>query len=56
MVKLTPSDIQQQQFKIKFRGLDIREVDLYLEKVADAFESLIIENQKIREKIERLNL
>ncbi len=56
MVKLTPSDIQQQQFKIKFRGLDIREVDVYLEKVADAFESLIIENQKIREKIDRLNL
>jgi len=56
VIKITPSDIQQQQFKIKFRGLDIREVDVYLEKVADAFESLINENQKIREKIDRLNL
>ncbi|MBW1898574.1 MAG: DivIVA domain-containing protein [Deltaproteobacteria bacterium] len=56
MTKITPSDIQQQQFKIKFKGFDIREVDVYLEKVGDAFESLIIENQKIREKIDRLNL
>ena len=56
MTKITPSDIQQQQFKIKFRGFDIQEVDVYLEKIADAFESLINENQKIREKIDRLNL
>jgi len=56
MAKITPSDIQQQQFKIRFRGFDIREVDTYLEKVADAFELLISENQKIREKIDRLDL
>ena len=56
MVKITPGDIQQQQFKIRFRGFDIREVDVYLERLAEAFESLLEENEKFREKIERLNL
>jgi cell division initiation protein len=56
MGKITPNDIQQQQFKIKFRGFDIREVDIYLEKLSEAFESLTIENGKLRDKIDRLNL
>ncbi|MFH2064699.1 MAG: DivIVA domain-containing protein [Pseudomonadota bacterium] len=56
MGKITPNDIQQQQFKIKFRGFDIREVDIYLEKLSEAFESLTIENSKLRDKIDRLNL
>ena len=56
MGKVTPNDIQQQQFKIKFRGFDIREVDIYLEKLSEAFESLNIENSKLRDKIDRLNL
>lgn len=56
MGKITPNDIQQQQFKIKFRGFDIREVDIYLERLSEAFESLTIENGKLRDKIDRLNL
>ena len=56
MIKITPSDIQQQQFKIRFRGFDIREVDVYLERLAEAYESLLEENEKFREKIDRLNL
>jgi len=56
MTKITPSDIQQQQFKIRFRGFDIREVDIYLEKLSEVFESLSIENGKLRDKIDRLNL
>ena len=56
MTKITPDDIQQQQFKIKFRGFDIREVDIYLEKLSEAFEALTVENGKLRDKIDRLNL
>jgi cell division initiation protein len=56
MIKITPSDIQQQQFQVKFRGFDIREVDIYLEKLSEAFESLSVENGKLRDKIDRLNL
>lgn len=53
---ITPLDIQQQQFKTRFRGFDIREVDTFLEQMADAFESLQSENKKFREEINRLKL
>lgn len=56
MTKITPLDIQQQQFKLKFRGFDIQEVDSYLEQMADAFESFLDNNKSLREKIERLML
>jgi len=53
---ITPLDIQQQQFKTRFRGFDIREVDTFLEQMADAFEALQSENKKLREEINRLKL
>jgi cell division initiation protein len=53
-MKITPLDIQQQQFKIRFRGFDAQEVDLFLEQIADAFESLLKENEKLQEEIRRL--
>jgi cell division initiation protein len=53
-MKITPLDIQQQKFKLKFRGFDPQEVDLFLEQIADAFESLLRENEKLREEISRL--
>jgi len=54
MVKLTPLDIQQQQFKIKFRGFDIREVDAFLEQMADTFETLKFENENFVEEVRKL--
>ena len=53
-MKITPLDIQQQQFKIKFRGFDVREVDTFLEQMADAFESLQGENNRLYQEIKRL--
>ncbi len=53
-MKITPLDIQQQKFKIKFRGFDPQEVDLFLEQITDAFESLLKENEKLQEEINRL--
>ena len=55
-MKITPLDIQQQQFKTKFRGFDVREVDTFLEQMADVFESLQSENQRLRKEIKRLQL
>ena len=55
-MKITPLDIQQQQFKIRFRGFDIQEVDTFLEQMADTFESFQGENQSLREEINRLKL
>ena len=53
-MKITPLDIQQQKFKIRFRGFDPQEVDLFLEQIADGFESLLKENEKLQEEILRL--
>jgi cell division initiation protein len=53
-MKMTPLDIQQQQFKIKFRGFDVREVDTFLEQMADAFESLQSKNNRLHQEIKRL--
>jgi len=55
-MKITPLDIQQQQFKTRFRGFDVREVDTFLEQMADAFESLQNENKRFHQEIKRLQL
>ena len=55
-MKCTPLDIQQQQFKIKFRGFDVREVDAFLEQLADDFESLLSNNMSLQDEISRLKL
>jgi cell division initiation protein len=53
-MKMTPLDIQQKQFKLKFRGFDVREVDTFLEQMADGFESLQGENNRLHQEIKRL--
>ena len=55
-MKLTPLDIQQQQFRLKFRGFDVQEVDAFLETVADAFEALQAQNENLQEDIRRIGL
>ncbi|MDZ7580718.1 MAG: DivIVA domain-containing protein [Deltaproteobacteria bacterium] len=56
MVNLTPLEIQQQRFKKRFRGFDIQEVDLFLDQMADAFESLLKQNENLTEEFRRLQL
>lgn len=53
-MKLTPLDLKQQQFAVKFRGYDRDEVDTFLEIVAADFETLIRENSSLKEKIDEL--
>jgi cell division initiation protein len=55
-MNLTPLDIQQQQFQVRFRGFDIREVDRFLEKMSEAFNELQSDNRNLREEIRRLKL
>ena len=55
-MKTTPIDIRDQQFKVRFRGFDILEVDAFLEKIAEAFESLQLENGSLYKKIQRISL
>lgn len=53
-MKITPLDIQQKQFRVKFRGFDIEEVDSFLEMVREEFEELIRENSRIKEELHKM--
>jgi cell division initiation protein len=50
-MKITPLDIQQMQFRIGFRGYAKREVDQFLEDMAQTVENLTRDNQVLREKL-----
>jgi cell division initiation protein len=53
-VKISPLDIQQQQFKGKmFGGLDPDDVDSFLQMVASEMEDLIRENTDIKDQLRR---
>lgn len=53
-MKITPLDIQQQQFKGKMLGgLDSEDVDAFLQVVAQEMETLIRENTELREQQSR---
>lgn len=55
-MNLTPLDIQQQQFQVRFRGFDIREVDRFLEQVSEAFANVQNDSKSLKEEIRRLKL
>ena len=52
-MKLTPLDIQQQQFRTTFWGFDSREVDAFLDVLASDVERLIRENNALKEDLKR---
>jgi len=53
-MKISPMDIQQQQFKGKmFGGLDADDVDAFLQSVAGEMEELIRENGELKERLSR---
>jgi len=52
-MRLTPVDIRQQQFTVKtFRGFDPREVDAFLNDVAEDYEGLLRDNAALREQLQ----
>ena len=57
-MKITPLDIQQAQFRVRFRGFDMVEVDNFLDLVANELEELLRENNRLqeedRQKLERI--
>ncbi len=55
-MNFSPLDIQHQQFRVRFRGFDIREVDHFLEQVAESMNALNAEIKQLREEIRRLKL
>ncbi len=49
-MKITPLDIQQQQFRVKFRGFDMVEVDNFLDVVANEYEELLREINQLKDE------
>lgn len=54
MERITPLDIHNQQFRVRFRGFDIREVDRFLDTVARQLEERIAENDRLKEAVAAL--
>lgn len=51
---LTPIDIQNQDFDVKFRGYDPDEVDDFLDLLGSDYEKLYKENMELRDRIATL--
>lgn len=54
-MRITPQDIHNQEFKRSLRGYDLDEVDAFLQQVADELESLIEENQRLKDSVKGLD-
>ncbi|MBI4378748.1 MAG: DivIVA domain-containing protein [Nitrospinae bacterium] len=52
-MKISPIDVRQQQFKLKFRGFDVEEVDNYLELIANELEELNRENESLKNELRK---
>src|SRR4030066_2494416 len=52
-MRITPLDIQQKQFPVKFRGFEEEEVDSFLELIREEMEELLRENANLREESRR---
>jgi len=52
-MRITPLDIQQKQFPMKFRGFDVEEVYAFLEVIREEMEELLRENASLREQVQR---
>ncbi|NWF76734.1 MAG: DivIVA domain-containing protein [Nitrospirae bacterium] len=53
-MRITPLDIQQKQFPMKFRGFDVEEVYAFLEIIREEMEDILRENASLKESISRL--
>lgn len=54
-MKITPMDINNKEFKRIIRGYNPEEVDEFLDKVVEDYESLFKENAALKEKIAAMN-
>ena len=53
-MKKNPLDIKKQQFRIRFRGFDVKEVDGFLERLGDEFETLSKRSEDLQKETETL--
>jgi cell division initiation protein len=53
-MRITPLDIQQKQFPMKFRGFDVEEVYAFLEVIREEMEDLLRDNASLKENMHRM--
>lgn len=53
-MSITPQDIQDQEFHVRFRGFDMAEVDGFLEEVAAELQQLLLEKRHLSERLQEL--
>ena len=53
-MRITPLDIQQKQFPMKFRGFDVEEVYAFLEVIREEMEDLMRDNASHKENMHRM--
>ncbi|MFC1569775.1 DivIVA domain-containing protein [bacterium] len=53
-MKLTPLEIKKQRFKTKVRGFDPMEVESFLEMVADEYEAILNERNRLSDEVTKL--
>ena len=52
-MRITPLDIQNKHFRIKFRGFDVEEVGTFLELIREELEELLRENATLKDQLNR---
>src|SRR5262245_44894109 len=50
-MRVSPADIRQQSFTVRFRGFDPQEVDAFLEDIAENLEATLKENALLKEQL-----
>ncbi len=50
-MRITPLDIRKQEFNKSMRGFDCDEVQAFLNTLADEYETVLIDNKQIRERV-----
>ncbi|MBI5440642.1 MAG: DivIVA domain-containing protein [Deltaproteobacteria bacterium] len=51
-MRITSLDIQEQKFRVVFRGFDPGEVDTFLQRLADEWERLVEERERLEDELE----
>lgn len=52
-MRITPLDIQNKHFRVKFRGFDVEEVGTFLELIREELEELLRENATLKDQLNR---
>ncbi len=52
-MRITPYDIQNKQFPVKFRGFDMQEVGDFLEMLREEIEEVLRENASLKEQLSK---